>query len=270
MEKIEFSGLVLMLILGLRHGLDPDHIAVIDGLAMRAQQNTKKIAPWVGTFFALGHGMVVTAIAVAIHFVHKLVNFPTRFFEVLEWLPIILLLVVGFLNLQSLLKHKNEFKPASWRSKFVPKSIREKVHPLSVLLTGVIFALVFDTATQAAAWGYAATTQGGWFTSLIMGLVFTSGMVFTDTLDGFLLNRIWKNTGNKHLLKKSRRILGWSIVSLSFIVAFYKIGIALLPKLVLPDKMLTLIGFSFFFSLIAFYSYTWLLSVNPNKIANGN
>ena len=31
-ELISYSGLVLMFVLGLRHGLDPDHIACIDGL----------------------------------------------------------------------------------------------------------------------------------------------------------------------------------------------------------------------------------------------
>ena len=31
-EIVSTSGLLLMLVLGLRHGLDPDHIACIDGL----------------------------------------------------------------------------------------------------------------------------------------------------------------------------------------------------------------------------------------------
>jgi hypothetical protein len=35
-DLVSFSGLVLMFVLGLRHGLDPDHIACIDGLTWRA------------------------------------------------------------------------------------------------------------------------------------------------------------------------------------------------------------------------------------------
>lgn len=270
MGEIEYSGMVLMLILGLRHGFDPDHIAVIDGLAMRAQNNTKKIAPWVGTFFALGHGLVVTAIAVGIHFIHQLFTLPKSFFAVLEWLPVALLILVGILNLRSLLAHKDQFKPVSWRSRFVPKSLREKVHPLSVLLTGVIFALVFDTATQAAAWGYAASTNGGWLTALVMGLVFTLGMVFTDTLDGLLLNKIWKNYSNKNVLLKSRRILGWGIVSLSFIVALYKIISTFLPAITLSDAMITFVGFSFFIAIIIFYIYTWFVSKTAQKLNYGH
>ena len=35
-DLLSLSDLGLMLTLGLRHGLDPDHIAVIDGLTIRA------------------------------------------------------------------------------------------------------------------------------------------------------------------------------------------------------------------------------------------
>ncbi|TAF44510.1 MAG: hypothetical protein EAZ64_06430 [Sphingobacteriales bacterium] len=270
MNESELSGIVLMLILGLRHGLDPDHIAVIDGVAMQAQKNNHKYAAWVGTFFALGHGLVVTSIAVAMHFVHQLFTIPSGLFAILEWLPVFLLLLVGFLNLQSLLNYKNEFKTVSWRSKFVPKSIRNKVHPFSILLTGIIFALVFDTATQAAAWGYASSSKGGWFTALIMGLIFTIGMVFTDTLDGFLLNKIWSKTENKNILIKSRRILGWGIVSVSFLVAFYKITLAFIPAISLSDIVMTVIGLAFLLTIILFYTYTWFISLSNQPKTYGN
>ncbi len=32
---MELSGILLMLMLGLRHGFDPDHIAIIDGVSVR-------------------------------------------------------------------------------------------------------------------------------------------------------------------------------------------------------------------------------------------
>ena len=49
----------LALLLGLRHGLAPDHLAAIDGLTMRAQPPS---APWMGGLFALGHGLTVLLI----------------------------------------------------------------------------------------------------------------------------------------------------------------------------------------------------------------
>ena len=58
--SFDYYGLSLIFLLGLRHGLDPDHIAIIDGISMRLTQQKNKLAPWVGTLFALGHGLVIT------------------------------------------------------------------------------------------------------------------------------------------------------------------------------------------------------------------
>ena len=63
-EPVSFSGLVPMFVFGLRHGLDPDHIACIDGLTRRALNHEHDHAHWIGTLFALGHGLLVTGIAV--------------------------------------------------------------------------------------------------------------------------------------------------------------------------------------------------------------
>ena len=60
-ELLSFSGLVLMFVLGLRHGLDPDHIACIDGLTWRALNHEHQHAHWIGTLFAIGHGLLVTS-----------------------------------------------------------------------------------------------------------------------------------------------------------------------------------------------------------------
>ena len=60
------SGMALFFLLGLRHGIEPDHIAAIDGLTLRAHDHHERHAPWTGTLFALGHGLAVAAIAIGI------------------------------------------------------------------------------------------------------------------------------------------------------------------------------------------------------------
>ena len=42
---IPAGGLALFLLLGLRHGVEPDHIAAIDGLTLRAIDKHERHAP---------------------------------------------------------------------------------------------------------------------------------------------------------------------------------------------------------------------------------
>jgi len=53
-------SLLIGFALGMRHGTDPDHLTAIDGLS--------RIRPWAtrGLFFALGHGLVVTALVAGV------------------------------------------------------------------------------------------------------------------------------------------------------------------------------------------------------------
>ena len=60
------AALGLTFLLGLRHGLDPDHIAIIDGFAFRAAEERPGLAPWVGTLFATGHSISGRVMASAV------------------------------------------------------------------------------------------------------------------------------------------------------------------------------------------------------------
>src|SRR5258706_14681730 len=51
------SVLVLAFALGMRHGVDPDHLTAIDGLSRVRPRRTN------GLYFTIGHGLVVTALA---------------------------------------------------------------------------------------------------------------------------------------------------------------------------------------------------------------
>ena len=54
------TTLLIGLALGMRHGIDPDHLTAIDGLSRIRPRVTN------GLYFALGHGLVVTLLAVGI------------------------------------------------------------------------------------------------------------------------------------------------------------------------------------------------------------
>lgn len=246
---ISVSGMILMLVLGLRHGLDPDHIAIIDGLAYRSIAERRRSAPWIGTLFALGHGLTVTAIAVALGAMAGALTLAPLEVAVLQWLPVALLILVGAINLRSLLGPQR-YTPIGWKSRLVPGFLRNSTHPLAIFGVGVLFALVFESVTQAAAWGYAAAHHNGAGMALLSGLAFTAGMVVTDTLDGRLMVRLLNSARAPEQLARYRRRTGWLVVSLSFGSAFYSIGAHLRPTWEADDHVLSVAGALLFFSLL--------------------
>ena len=54
-------GLTFML--GLRHGMDPDHLAEVDNITRFNASHCPERARWCGLFFSLGHGAMVTLVA---------------------------------------------------------------------------------------------------------------------------------------------------------------------------------------------------------------
>lgn len=245
-EFLSFSGLILMFVLGLRHGLDPDHIACIDGLTWRALSHEHEgHARWIGTLFAVGHGLLVTSIAVGVSRLARTIAVPDAVVQVFGWIPTALLVFVGTMNLRLLRRRDAAFTPTGWKLRLIPQRLRNHSSPWAVVLIGVLFATVFDTATQASAWGYVASNKGGGvLAALAAGLVFTAGMIITDTLDGRLVCRINRSTDGQALGRRYRRALGWLIVAISYGVAAYNIGKALVPAIELDELAYSVAGFS--------------------------
>jgi high-affinity nickel-transport protein len=253
------SGLWLMFLLGLRHGFDPDHIAMIDSMTYRVFPEQPCLAAWIGTLFALGHGLAVTAIAVALGAWVSGITLSPAVHLVLDWLPTLLLIVVGTLNLRELLG-SSAYQPRGWKTQLLPRRLRNSSHPLAIVLIGVLFALVFDTATQAAAWGYAAASSAGAMAALLAGLTFTAGMVLTDTLDGRLVVRLLRQTAGRGGAAGYRRRIGWIVVVISFAMASYEIAMQLVPGLAFGDLSLTMLGSALFLTMALAYAFTcWRL-----------
>jgi high-affinity nickel-transport protein len=254
-SEISFSGFLLMFVLGLRHGLDPDHIACIDGLTWRTLSHDKHFAPWVGTMFAIGHGLLVTAIAVGVSKLSHAISLPEQMLTVFNFVPTVLLILVGTLNLQQLLRAGRSYQPTGWKLRLIPARLRNSSSPIAIILVGVLFATVFDTTTQAAAWGYVAASNGGSVAALAAGLAFTCGMVLTDTLDGRLLCRIAGRADGGDMSRRYRRILGWLIVSLSYGVAAYNVVKIFIPAAEVGEMAYSLVGFTLV--LLVFMMWVW-------------
>lgn len=178
-------ALVLIFLLGLRHGLDPDHIVVIDNLTFRAIDERPGWARWTGTLFAIGHSLSVAIVAIGVALVAGRISWPEWVVIAVEWAVIGLLLLVGALNLNAL--RRPLYRPVGWRVALVPRAFRSSSHPLAVVFVGMIFGMVFDTATQAAAWGAAAAAGSGITGAIWVALAFAAGMILTDTVDSFIV-----------------------------------------------------------------------------------
>jgi len=57
-----FTLFVLAFAFGVKHGLDPDHLATIDGLSRFNAASKPWLAKWAGVFFSLGHGLMITTV----------------------------------------------------------------------------------------------------------------------------------------------------------------------------------------------------------------
>lgn len=213
-------GWALLFLLGVRHGLDPDHIAVIDGFALRAAERRRSTAGLTGVLFSVGHTLSVAAVAVGVGALGARLRPPPGLADVMDWLSIALLLAVGGANLVAL-SRADGYRPAGWRRRLTGW-VQTGDGPTSVLLTGVVFGLMFDTATQAAAWGAAAGARGGVGEALAVALVFGAGMTATDGLDGWVLARVLR-TGGPEKAARYRRAVGWGVVALAFGMAGWEL-----------------------------------------------
>ena len=213
--ELPASGMALFFLLGLRHGIEPDHIAAIDGLTLRAHDHRERHAPWTGTLFALGHGLAIAAIAVGVSLLAASVSLPATLVQVIDWLPIVLLTLLGAWKLRALLA-PGAYRPSSVRMKLIPAGLRDRTDLWSTVAIGLMFALVIDTVAHVSAWSVFATHRGGWWAGVVAGLLFSLGMLIASTADSQLISRVLRSAGSEAAASRLRRGIGWFVVVLSF------------------------------------------------------
>lgn len=180
----------LTFMLGLRHGMDPDHLIVVDNITRFNAGVHPDRARWCGLFFSLGHGAAVTAVAglLALAAGHHVI--PAWVQGIGQWISIGFLLTLGLLNLHALCVDR--------RGAVVPRGLRSGVflrlthvsHPLAISMIGAAFAISMDTLSQAAVFSLAVSGRFAWGAALFLGMVFTLGMLVVDAANGWWINRM--------------------------------------------------------------------------------
>jgi high-affinity nickel-transport protein len=222
LDALPASGLALFFVLGLRHGVEPDHIAAIDGMTLRALDHHEPHAPWTGSLFALGHGAAVAVLALAVSLLAASFTMPPLLVSITEWLPLLLLALLGAWNLRTLLA-PGTYRPSSVRMRLLPAALRERTDLWSTVAIGLLFALVIDTLAHVSAWSVFATHRGGWWAGVLAGLLFSVGMLVASTASSQLLCRVLGSARSEAATARFRRGIGWVVVVLSFAVVLHAV-----------------------------------------------
>jgi high-affinity nickel-transport protein len=257
--QLHLSGFIILFVLGLRHGLDPDHITVIDNFTYKLHQKQNKWSRWVGTLFTFGHGVMVTLISVVLSLLKNSIEFPEWFNVFLEWVPVVILLAIGITNLISLTNRNSDKQKTVSRFKnwMIPKHTSNHLNPFSIILTGLIFGFIFDTSSQIAAFGITMSDSNQWLFAAIGGFVFSCGLILTGTCDSFLLNKLLK-TFDKKKITTHRFKLNVLITMMCFAIPIYKIICYANPIFELNDFQNNMVGLTFIGIIICLYLELYL------------
>lgn len=197
---------------GLRHAVDADHIAAIDNSTRKLMQQGQRPVG-VGLYFSLGHSTVVVLMSIAVGFATAQISSHFADFKAVGGIigtsaSALFLLLLALFNLTILVSVYRAFRAVKRGEPFAENDfdmllnnrglLARLFRPLSQMVTkswhlfpiGFLFGLGFDTATEVALLGIAATqaAKGAAFgTLLVFPALFTAGMSLVDTTDGVLM-----------------------------------------------------------------------------------
>ena len=240
-------------VLGLRHGVDADHIVAIDNTTRKLMQEGERPLT-VGTWFSLGHSTVVAGLVVGLVLATK---------ALVQSIPVlhssgsiigttvsgVFLFVIGAINTLIVIGIYRMFQRArlgrmneseldellenrGFLNRYFKGLFRIVRKPWQIYPIGLLFGLGFDTASEIAFLALTVTvgvssTVPLWMI-LVLPAMFTLGMVLVDTTDGVTMCVAYGWAFVKPLRKIYYNL---TITVISVLVAFAVGGIELLQVL---------------------------------------
>ena len=219
----------LALLLGLRHGVDADHLAAIDGMTRLGARRGAWFARWCGVLFSLGHGVVVLAIAFGAGLASSRWQAPAWLDALGAWVSIGFLVLLGALNLRALVGARAGavVAPIGVRAAWMAGLFARAQSAWSVVAVGVLFAISFDTLSQSLLFAVVGARFGGVPHALVLGALFVLGMLASDGLNGWWIFRLIARTDR--YAAQASRVMGWTVTCMSFAIA----GVAM-ARMALP------------------------------------
>ena len=217
-----FGLLVVVYLLGLRHGMDPDHLATIDGLTRLNLAAKPRLARWSGALFSLGHCIVVIALTVFIGLMAAQWNMPQWLDSTGAWISIAFLISLGLFNIFAVLNAAPDdvVRPAGFKSRWL--NLAKIEHPLWIAAIGALFALSFDTVSQVALFALSAKAMAGLPFCVALGITFMLGMITTDGINGLWISKLLNRADRRARI--GSRVMGLTIGVTSLLVGIYGIA----------------------------------------------
>jgi high-affinity nickel-transport protein len=218
----------LAFILGAKHGFDADHLATIDGLTRYNARGNPRLARFCGSLFSLGHGAVVLAVALA-------AGALASRWEAPQWLAltgasvsVAFLFGLAFLNLHAVMTtHPHDVvRPAGLKGRLLGRILTVRT-PWAVAGVGALFAVSFDTVSQAALFALAAGHFGGVGHAMAVASLFVAGMLVVDGINGAWLSKLIRRADRRAVV--ASRVMALAVAGLSLAVGLFTVA-----KLVLP------------------------------------
>jgi len=255
------SLLILTFVLGMKHGFDADHLATIDGLTRFNARARPRMARYCGMLFSLGHGAVVVGIALGISVIAGQWAVPEWFGILGALVSIAFLVALGSLTLAAVLRAgpQEVVQPVGLKGRQLG-GLGQASQPLLVAVVGALFALSFDTLSQAAFFALTATQFGGWQHALVLGLLFTVGMLLSDGINGLWIARLIARADQVALV--ASRVMGLVVSGVSLLVAGFGVAKLLSPAVDAWSEGKELI---FGFALVAIIAISFVAAIRLTR-----
>ena len=185
--------------LGLRHGLDADHLAMIDNIT-RKLGNDKRENSFVGGFFSIGHSITITAIASIVIIVANAFSPYESFLQIfgiaLSAGLLYLIAAINIFILLDLLRAWKRRETVATRDLESAKGVYARIYgklskfisrQWQMLFVGLLFGVAFDTVTEVGALSISALLAHSPANAMIPVLLFNLGVIASDTTDGVVM-----------------------------------------------------------------------------------
>ena len=231
MDNLPATWTALCLIafgLGMKHGFDADHLATIDGITRYNARTNPGLARVAGSLFSLGHGAVVLGVALVAGSLSSGWQTPAWLELTGVGVSIVFLFGLAFVNVRAVLTAAPGavVAPTGFKGRLLGRFVTVR-RPWAVAAVGALFALSFDTVSQAALFALAAGRFGGVGQALFVAGLFVLGMLVVDGINGVWISRLIRRADRTAVI--ASRVMACTVAAVSLAVGAFTVAKLLLP-----------------------------------------